>query len=671
MGRAKMFESYFQLQRRPFSSVPSTEQYFAAATIESTRVSLVRLIERQSGPGLVVGAIGTGKSLLCELIAESFRHRCRTIILPSGRLCTRRSLLQVILYGLGLPYRELEEGELRLSLIDHVTNKDVCPNGLLLLVDEADNLPMTLLDELRSMTNLCCEGEPCVQMALFGTPRLEEKFTHPRLDSFNQRIAGRFYLDSFTSDETAQYVTQLFDECGGNANEVFSEGALQAIHSATEGIPRLINQLADHALIMATANSIRHIEGQDVEEAWADLQQLPFPAPTHGISDDLPADIVEFGQLEDMTDAVGQAESALDEIEAQMDLVSDEAVEAEFVTHTNVASQEPPSDNPPDEPEVTLYFHEAHDPFGNDFEEEEVVIDHFLSPDALSQRHCRQVRDANSDTLAAQLDDAMSEAHHETHDEQASADSNHELNNAQDDHGQFFRDDRPITIQIPLPGADIDWKTTDQDSETTEQLHSQSDEVDFDPEDSTFERADSEYNEAPSNEELPNEEHTSEETATDEPFASEESPYDESLQEESADVQSVPNEFAQTEPVGTEELIALQDLENSTVQSAFLPVDTVENVAIESAPADFDANPIVTESAIPTDELVDDPHTEYRDEQLDATDDFGSTEPEDASVVAATTESPASVATDEPSQENSNVRHDYRRLFSKIRTRRG
>ena len=397
-----MFETYFQLQRRPFSSIPTPDQYFPAASIEEARQAVVGIVDRQQGPALVIGGVGLGKSLLCQVVAESFRHRCRTVIFPSGRLCTRRALLQVILYEIGLPYRDQEESELRLSLIDHVTNVDLCPNGLLLLVDEADNLTMALLDELRSLTNLTSVGNAAVRVVLFGGPRLEERFAHPRLESFNQRLSGRFYLEPFTAEETAAYVTQQFADSGGDPEQVFTAEALKSIYKATEGIPRLINQLVDHALIMATANGAPEIDQPEVDEAWADLQQLPFPTHrrTDNTSSELPTDIIEFGQLSDddaddgfeLEAAEAKAESALDVISDQMDIID---VESESIDDGST----PPSN----EPEVSLYFHEAHDPFGDDFEDEEVVLESFVSPDAMSQRHRRQVASEESAEIADQL----------------------------------------------------------------------------------------------------------------------------------------------------------------------------------------------------------------------------------------------------------------------------
>src|SRR4051794_37110345 len=142
-----MYESQFQLEKRPFVAAPLVENYVASPALEQARQTLVRCVERAEGPGLIVGSAGSGKSMLCQLLAHHFRQQhFEVALLASARLSTRRALLQNILFELGLPYRGLEEGELRLSLIDHLEPRGSGTAGLLLLVDEAHSLPLRVLE---------------------------------------------------------------------------------------------------------------------------------------------------------------------------------------------------------------------------------------------------------------------------------------------------------------------------------------------------------------------------------------------------------------------------------------------------------------------------------------------------------------------------------------------
>lgn len=403
-----MYESTFQLEKRPFVAVPSAEFYFPAESIETARVSLDRLIERDEGPAMVVGPVGIGKSMLSQLLAQSFRSRLRIALIPSARICTRRTLLQVILHQFGLPYQGLEEGELRLSLIDHVTSKDFCPHGALMLVDEADALPMLLIDELRTMTNIISAGESCVRLILFGSSRLEEKMAHPRLESLNQRLAGRFYIEPFDLEETVDYVTAHFEQCGGSPEDVFNEDALHTVYSATNGVPRLINQLCDHALILAAIDGQTSIDKDLVNEAWADLQQLPTPTFSRSQTPASESDFIEFGELDAEFDSLEDSVAdRLEDIEHTVDGLHDDYDDAfeDDDRPTLRVHCEPVGDDEVDPLDVDPVPSPdlAENPFEEEFEEEFVVIGRPGVAELLANREARTVCCDRSENLASQL----------------------------------------------------------------------------------------------------------------------------------------------------------------------------------------------------------------------------------------------------------------------------
>src|SRR5262245_42878631 len=302
-----MYESHFLLSHRPFAPAPSPDAYLPTGSLEQARQTLVRCSDRAEGPGLLVGPAGTGKSLLCQVLAKNFRGRFQVAYLAGARIGTRRALLQNILFELKLPYRDMDEGELRLSLVDHLEPRSGGTDGLLLLVDEAHTLPLRLLEEIRLLTNVVRGAETRVRLVLAGAMALEERLTSPKLESFHQRIAARCYLQPLSRDETAHYVHEQLRRCGANAESLITPEALAAIHTATDGVPRLINQVCDHALMLTALGGHRQIDAAAIEEAWADLQQLPVPlheSPALAASGGGPAGIVEFGQLRDEPPAV-------------------------------------------------------------------------------------------------------------------------------------------------------------------------------------------------------------------------------------------------------------------------------------------------------------------------------------------------------------------------------
>ena len=245
-----MYEARFGFKKRPFPPAPRVDSYHPAATIEAARQSLTRCIQRGEGAALVVGPSGSGKTLLCHLLAEQFRDDFDVVHLLSGRLENRRALLQGILHALGQPYRGMEEEELRLTLLDYFSGLEASKQGVLLLVDEAHTLALRCLDELRTLTNIAADGQPQVRLVLVGSPLLEERLTVPGLDSFSQRLAARCYLEPLSQCETEGYIQTQLARVGG-ATAIFPTEACQAVYQATGGVPRLINQVCDHTLLLA------------------------------------------------------------------------------------------------------------------------------------------------------------------------------------------------------------------------------------------------------------------------------------------------------------------------------------------------------------------------------------------------------------------------------------
>lgn len=390
-----MYETFFHFKARPFLAAPRVDRYFPGAAIENARQNLTRTIERAEGPGLLVGPAGTGKSLLCQVLAEQFKKTYTIAHFSSARLCTRRALLQAILYELDLPYRDLEEGELRLSLIDHLTTGETAAPNLLFIVDEAHSLPLRLLEEIRMITNLLRDGQPCVRLVLAGLPALEERFAHPKLESFNQRIASRCYLEAFDQHDTYQYVCAQITASGGQPHGILADSAFESIYRATDGVPRLVNQICDHALLLAHAGGMAQISGEVVEEAWADLQQLPLPWTSQAKGQAAQSAIVEFGTLEDepaprapaaSVAAEGETFEEMDEQFAPLPFPK-QGPAAEALEHLDQIEQQL---SELDEefapvgtigPQAKVPGAASFNPFDEAFEEEEVVIDRYAMLD--------------------------------------------------------------------------------------------------------------------------------------------------------------------------------------------------------------------------------------------------------------------------------------------------
>jgi type II secretory pathway predicted ATPase ExeA len=399
-------------EERVFPTYPHVARYFPAATIEDARGRLGRAIERGDGPGLIIGGPGTGKSLLLQVLASQYHERFDVVLPACARLCTRRALLQSILFELGLPYRVRDEGDLRLSLLDHLLSREQCPTGLLLLIDEAQTLSVGLLDELRVLTNLVRGGTPRVRLVLAGSSALEESFAHPDLESFSQRLAARCYLGPFGREETAQFVRAQIAACGASPDVLFSADAWEAMFDATDGVPRLLNQLCDRALVQANANRHDRIDRHIIQSAWADIQQLPAPweTPPPTTAPPAPLQVVEFGRLEE---TIERERCTIGELVTPSRVCDDVDEDELFVAEATELDDEeaaiaPVANKTVIEPSAIRATSASADPFGEEFDEEEVVLDNFASWDNMFRRDAPRVQNRRDPEFAALVQSAIS-----------------------------------------------------------------------------------------------------------------------------------------------------------------------------------------------------------------------------------------------------------------------
>ncbi len=294
-----MYEELLQTSARPFRATPDARFYFAHDSIETARTTAIRAVRRAEGPVMVLGGVGLGKSLVGELIARELRDEYDLVKLSAARLCSRRALLQNILFDLQRPFRDLSEGELRISIMDRLQpDPEYAPEGILILVDEAHTLPVKLLEELRLISNFTRKGQPRVRLVLIGGMQLEDTFASQQLESFNQRLAARCYLTPMSREQTFRYVTHQLQVAGCTTPRMITDDGLQSVYAASEGVPRLVNQVMDHALVLAMADERYPMNAHLIEEAWADLQQLPAPWQTAADMQQQSGAVgVEFGEL--------------------------------------------------------------------------------------------------------------------------------------------------------------------------------------------------------------------------------------------------------------------------------------------------------------------------------------------------------------------------------------
>jgi type II secretory pathway predicted ATPase ExeA len=239
------------------------------------------------------------------LLVEHFRKSHQIVHFRNASFATGRDLIEQFLLSLGGTVQQTT-AELRAAIVSRVCNLVENPEPILLVVDEAHRMPPEIIRELQSLQNIVHQGNSRICIILAGTLKIEELLTDPTLSSFNQRIAHRCYVAAASRMETKALINEQLVQAGRSVSEIFTREALRRIYEFTQGVPRIINLLADRCLIVGKQREMQVIEEYDVELAWADLQQLPPPKPVAAeeptTKDDLdePSPTVEFGMLSDV-----------------------------------------------------------------------------------------------------------------------------------------------------------------------------------------------------------------------------------------------------------------------------------------------------------------------------------------------------------------------------------
>ncbi len=271
-----MYEGHFHLDRRPFAATPDPGCCYLSPTQTPLIQSVARCIEHGQGVAILTGPAGIGKTLIAQVLLSESESRFTGVYLGTGQFPTRRALLQAILYELGQPYGGMTDQELRLELNTALRNLITQKDGLLLVLDEVHLLSDRMLEEVRLLADLAQQGVPLTHVVLCGNPEFEERLTSPALAALNQRVACHVVLETLTRPESISYLEYRIEWAGGVAERLFEREALQLIADASDGVPRCLNQLADHSLMQAYLSGLSIVDAGLVRRTLGELQRLPL-----------------------------------------------------------------------------------------------------------------------------------------------------------------------------------------------------------------------------------------------------------------------------------------------------------------------------------------------------------------------------------------------------------
>ncbi|WP_170920299.1 ExeA family protein [Desulfacinum hydrothermale] len=270
-----VYAGYFDLTEPPFSLTPDPAFLYLTPTHRSALERLRYGIRNGVGFMWVLGEVGTGKSTLCRYLLKELEDEAHTAYVVNPSLSSVE-LLTAILDDLGLSSQDSPSKKVLLdSLRDFILSSGNRRTAV--LIDDAQALPDETLEDLRLLSNLETDKEKLVQVILFGQPELKEKLAQAKMRQVHQRVAIRCELHPLNGDEVGDYLNWRLQQAGNRGQLSVSRSAVKELTRQSGGIPRLVNLLADYALMAAYVAETRTVEAEHVRRAAAELKMTEFP----------------------------------------------------------------------------------------------------------------------------------------------------------------------------------------------------------------------------------------------------------------------------------------------------------------------------------------------------------------------------------------------------------
>jgi putative secretion ATPase (PEP-CTERM system associated) len=273
-----MYERFYRLRERPFALTPDPD-YLYPSRVHKEALSYLRYgIESHAGFVVITGAIGSGKTTLLQTMLRGLDGQT-TVARLMNTLLDPRELLESAMIDLGLEPSDKSKPAMLKQLGDFLVAERGAGRLVLLVIDEAQNLTLPALEEIRMLSNLETEKSKLIQIILIGQPDLRDKLDRPELEQLRQRITVSHHLEALDGDETAHYINHRLARAAIGAPLEFARDVTDRIHARSGGVPRLINVIADATLVFGYGEERTEIDGRLIDEVIADLDETGVLGP--------------------------------------------------------------------------------------------------------------------------------------------------------------------------------------------------------------------------------------------------------------------------------------------------------------------------------------------------------------------------------------------------------
>ncbi len=276
-----MYDNPWGLTDRPFQLTPDPRFWFETGTHRKAMAYLGYGLAQGEGFIVITGEIGAGKTTLVgHLLATLDRQRVTPVRIVSTAI-EADDLLRIVADQLGIPFAGLDKAQLLVAIERALHAVARTGRRTLLVVDEAQALPVSALEELRMLSNFQAGGHALIQILLLGQPEFRDRLHgSDRLEQLRQRVIAIHHLDPMEEGEVADYVAHRLATVGWTGSPDFAADAFEALYEGSGGVPRRLNLLAGRVMLFAAIEGVELIDGDTVRGVMRDLHaDLPTAAP--------------------------------------------------------------------------------------------------------------------------------------------------------------------------------------------------------------------------------------------------------------------------------------------------------------------------------------------------------------------------------------------------------
>src|SRR5688572_3451401 len=267
-----MYYEHFGLNQAPFKITPNTEFFFSGGNRGPVLEALIYAITRGEGIVKVTGEVGSGKTMLCNMLQNRLPDNVESVYLANPSVALE-DVLHAIAFELQLGVdRKADRLEVMHALQDYLVRRHAEGKRVVVFIEESQSMPLATLEEIRLLSNLETRNDKLMQIVLFGQPELDENLRRPDIRQLRDRIAHAFRLQPLTDDEVREYLAFRMRAAGYKGPEMFSASIVKQIAKASSGLTRRINLIADKALLAAFSENTHTIQQAHIRAAMSDSE---------------------------------------------------------------------------------------------------------------------------------------------------------------------------------------------------------------------------------------------------------------------------------------------------------------------------------------------------------------------------------------------------------------